>query len=110
MNEYTLLVSLYDPSSDSHGRTDRWATPLPVVVTGWAPTGNEQPIEWDRRPVITDREVYPAAPAGGPRARWEFPDGTFEQIGHVADYSTGPWWTDSSDGAALVVYLKRVEG
>lgn len=105
----TLDVALYAPQRDSHGLRDAWASPGAVTVDGWAPTRNDQPIEGNRRPIETEREVYPldASGAGGPRARWTFPDGVFEQIGHADDYGHGPWW---AGGAAFVVYLRRVEG
>lgn len=103
-----LPVAPYVPQEDAHGLRDGWGPAEPVDVYGWAPTNpNAQPIDGDRRPVIYDREVYPAAMAGGPRARWEFPDGTFEQIGYALDYAEGPWW---ADGSAVVAYLQRVEG
>lgn len=104
-----LDVALYAPGSDSHGRKDGWAPPVRVNVHGWAPSQPDaQPVEGgNRRPVTSEREAFPLAMAGGPRARWTFPDGVFEQIGHAIDYGDGPWW---HDGAAVVVYLRRVEG
>lgn len=105
---YTLPVALYAPGRDAHGITDGWAAAVPVQVHGWAASGPDaQPVEADRRPVTSEREVFPLAVAGGPRARWRFPDGEFEQIGYAIDYSNGPWW---NDGSAVVVYLRRVEG
>lgn len=101
-------VARYAPRTDAHGLRDGWAAPEAVDVYGWAPTRPDaQPVEGNRRPVTSDREVYPLAVAGGPRARWTFPDGVFEQIGHAIDYTDGPWW---ADGSAVVAYLRRVEG
>lgn len=107
MTTYGAPVALYAPVADSHGRRDGWEAPAAVTVHGWAPTGTEQPIDGNRRPIDTEREAYPETVAGGPRARWHFPDGVFEQIGHAADYGNGPWWTGPG---AIVVHLKRVEG
>lgn len=107
---FPVQVALYEPVGDSHGLRDGWGAPVPVEVMGWAPAGSladDQPIDTNRRPVATDREVYPVGVVGGPRARWYFPDGIFEQTGHAANYATGPWW---SGGAAVVVYLTRKEG
>lgn len=105
-----VQVSLFDPLEDSHGAiVDRWAAPAPVDVYGWASAGSlsdNQPIEGDRRPAIFDYQVFMPKAAGGPRAHWELPDGTFEQVGHAADYSNGPWWKD----AGAVAWLTRVEG
>lgn len=109
MNQ-TVQVALYAPTGDSHGLRDGWAAPESVEVDGWAPAGSladDQPIDANRRMVSTDREVYPLSVAGGPRARWTFPDGVFEQVGHAASYADGPWW---HGGAAVVVYLIRREG
>ena len=111
MRVQTVHVAAYSPGSDAHGQTDTWAAPEPVEVYGWAPAptrADAQPIEGNRRPNTTDREVYPVGPSGGPRALWAFPDGVFEQIGHAGDYSDGPWWNDP-DGA-FVVWVRKVEG
>lgn len=106
---YTIPVAPYEPSQDSHGRTDVWADPVDVAVYGWAPArADEQPVQSNRHPVQAEREVYPVTETGGPRARWTFPDGVFEQVGHAANYSDGPWWTDAE--GALVVLLRRTEG
>lgn len=110
MTVQTFDVALYAPVGDSHGLRDAWAPPVPVETFGWAPAGTlagAQPVEANRRPTTTDREIYPREVAGGPRARWSFPDGVFEQIGHAANYANGPWW---SGGSAVVVYVRRVEG
>lgn len=79
-------------------------------VDGWAPAGSlatmtsrSMPTAWCPLTV----RVYPLSVAGGPRARWTFPDGVFEQVGHAASYADGPWW---HGGAALVVYLIRGGG
>lgn len=103
-----VQVAQFAPTTDAHGRRDAWAAPQPVEIDGWAPANDDtQPIEGNRRPITADREVYPLTVAGGPRARWTFPDGVFEQIGHASVYSNGPWWRD---GAAVVIQVRRVEG
>lgn len=108
MTIYTVQVAAFEPAQDSHGRTDAWGDTVEVEVHGWAPiSADDQPVEGSRRPVMADRQLFPIAAAGGPRYRWTFEDGVWEQIGHAGDYSHGPWWPD---GDALVVYLKRVEG
>ena len=111
MRVQTVQVAAYTPGEDSHGRTNRWGEPSPVEVYGWAPAKPDAaPLAEGvgRLPVTAEREVYPLAMAGGRRARWTFPDGTFEQIGDAIDYSEGPWWTD--DDGAVVAYLRRTEG
>lgn len=106
---YTVTREAYEPSTDAHGSpVDGWGAPGNVVVHGWSPpTGDREPVEAGRSPVVRDLDVFaPAGTPGGPKDRWTVAGVQYLQVGHVEDFTTGPWqWA-----AGVRINLLRVEG
>lgn len=94
---------------DAHGNeVDTWGDPVDVRVHGWGPpSADTEPFEAGRHAVIRDLDLYaPAGTTAGPRDRWVVDGVVYDQVGHVEDYTRGPWqWA-----AGVRVNLKRAEG
>ncbi len=105
----TVLHCAYAPTRrDSHGvPIDAWAPPEPLTVYAWAPTATTQPVDGNRRPITTEVDLLVPLPIpNGPRSHWILDGQTFEQIGEVEDFTTGPW--SGSPGGRI--RLKKVTG
>lgn len=107
---YTVLRAPFAPGTrDAHGNdVDTWGAPVAVAVHAWAaPAADTLPGDDNRDSVIRDLDLYaPAGTVGAPRDRWTVNGTVYEQVGHVEDYTHGPWqWA-----AGVRINLKRVEG
>lgn len=107
---YTVTRAVYLPGAvDAHGNpTDAWDTPVDVPVHAWAPpSADKEPGDANRDTVIRDLDLYaPAGTTGGPKDRWMVDGVLYDQVGHVEDYTKGPWqWA-----AGVRINLKRAEG
>lgn len=107
---YTVQRLPFDPgATDAHGNpVDGWGSPVDVPVHGWAPpSADTVPSDPNRDAVIRDLDLYaPAGTTGGPRDRWVVDGVEYDQVGHVEDYTKGPWqWA-----AGVRINLKRAEG
>lgn len=107
---YTVTRAPYQPGAvDAHGNVaDTWGAPVSVQVHGWAPPkADAEPGDPARSAVVRDLDLYaPPGTTGAPRDRWTVDGVVYEQVGHVEDYTRGPWqWA-----AGVRINLKRVEG
>jgi len=107
---YTVTHAAHTPgSTDDHGNpVDAWADPESVQVHGWAPPSADTATNDDNRnAIVRDLDLYaPAGTTSGPRDLWVIDGTPYTQVGHVEDYTKGPWqWA-----AGVRVNLKRVEG
>lgn len=96
-------------ATDSYGNpVESWVTATDVAVHGWAPpSADVEPFEQGRNAVVRDLDLYaPAGTVGGPRDRWTVAGTVFEQVGHVEDFSHGPF----GFSGGVRINLKRVEG
>ena len=110
MNRHVVQYQQFTPGKDSHGATiDAWGPVEAITVFGWAPaaTGRDrQPIDDNRRPVITDLQLLvPAGTPGAPRDKWILLGQPYEQVGAVEDYTHGP-----RPGGGYRINLRRVDG
>ena len=107
---YTVTRATHSPGAlDAHGNpVDAWSDPEPLRVHGWAPpSADADPGDDNRNAVVRDLDLYaPAGTTSGPRDLWVIDGTPYTQVGHVEDYTKGPWqWA-----AGVRVNLKRVEG
>lgn len=107
---YTVTREPFQPgTTDAHNNpVDAWGAPVTVEVHGWAPPSQDkEPGDDNRSAVERDLDVYaPAGTAGAPRDRWTVDGVQYRQVGHVEDYTKGPWqWA-----AGARINLVRVEG
>jgi hypothetical protein len=89
----TVLYCAYAPQGrDSHGTPiDAWGVSEQVSVYAWAPAATSQPIIGNRRPVTIDVDLLVPLPIpNAPRSHWILQGQTFEQVGEVEDFTTGP--------------------
>lgn len=95
--------------TDAHGNpVDGWGAPVDVAVHGWAPpSADTEPERANRDLVESDLDLYaPAGTVSRPHDRWVVDGETFEAVGHVQDFTKGPWqWA-----AGVRIKLNRVEG
>ena len=106
--KHVVQHQAYTPGKDSHGApVDAWDAPQPVAVYSWASTAMSQPVDGNRRAVIADVDLLvPPGVSGAPRDRWILLGKTFEQVGDLEDFTTGPW--PGSPGGRI--NLRRIEG
>lgn len=107
---YTVTRAAFTPgATDAHGNpVDSWSVPVTVAVHAWAPpSADTDPGDPARSAVVRDLDLYaPAGTTGSPRDLWVVDGVPYTQVGHVEDYTKGPWqWV-----AGVRVNLKRVEG
>lgn len=107
---YTVTRASYMPgATNAHGNpVDTWQAPTAVKVHGWAPpSADKETSDSARSAVERDLDLYaPAGTAGAPKDLWVVDGVPYHQVGHVEDYTKGPWRWE----AGLRINLKRVEG
>lgn len=108
---HTVTREPFTPGSvNAHGKpVDAWGSPVSVLVHGWAPpSADTEPSEANRSPVLRDLDLYaPAGTAGSPKDRWTVGGTAYLQVGHVEDFTNGPW---QNEVAGVRINLKRAEG
>lgn len=107
---YAVTRAPYAPGTvNAHGNpVDGWGEPVEVPVHGWAPPSADiETSDSARSAVERDLDLYaPAGTTGAPKDRWAIDGTTYVQVGHVEDYTKGPWqWA-----AGVRINLKRMEG
>lgn len=107
---YTVKRHAFTPSPnggyDGPGTWD--AVGEEIAVHGWsAPGADSVPHEQQRTPVIRDLDLLvPPGTPGRPNDRWVIEGTEYDQVGHIEDYTRGPFRYE----AGLRINLKRAEG
>lgn len=104
----TIGHAIYTPGTvDAHGNpTDTWASPVNVGVYGYGPRSDSNSAEPGGTQVITGLTVLAPMFAVDPRDRFVVAGKTYEVVGEVGEWDSGPFGYEPG----MTVNLKRVEG
>lgn len=104
----TIGHAIYTPGTvDAHGNpTDTWASPVDVQVYGYGPPAVRAEAEPGGTQVVSYIEVLAPVFPVDPRDRFVVASVTYEVLGEVNDWTSGPF----GYGPGMVIRLKRVEG
>lgn len=108
---FTVTRHVFTPSTTGgYDGVGTWKTTgVSVKVHGWGPptSAGTSPFEQQRSPVIRDLDLYaPPGTPGKPEDRWVVDGDTYKQVGHVEDFTHGPFGFQ----AGVRINLLRVEG